>query len=256
MQYMQSMKVWVVAAVCCGALAARAAEIDQSTPKATALSFAKALEAGDADAAKKLSVGTDQDQQVLSAMLEFTRSIKQLRESAVKKYADKADEVTGGGMNMDSTKALEDSEIKETGDTATVIATKPQPSTMHLKKIDGKWMVNLTDTLKEATGPGQDVTQFQAMLKSWSSAITETAGEIDDGKYPRPRMQDGALQVKMMAALKALSPTTAPQPRLRGSEKCCVLGAEISILSTQDSALGTRHSALLLLLPRRRQAII
>ena len=143
MQYMQSMKVWVVAAVCCGALAARAAEIDQSTPKATALSFAKATEAGDADAAKKLSVGTDQDQQVLSAMLEFTRSIKQLRESAVKKYADKADEVTGGGMNMaQPQKRPEDSEIKETGDTATVIATKPQPSTMHLKKdrrqVDGE----------------------------------------------------------------------------------------------------------------------
>jgi hypothetical protein len=188
----------------------RAADIDQSTPKAAALAFAKAMEAGDANTANQIAVGTDQDKQVLAAMMDFTHSVKTLRESAVKKFGDKADEVTGGGMNVDSAKAMEDTETKEDGDTATVVATKPQPSTMHLKKIDGKWKVDLTETLKGAAGPGQDISQFQAMLKGWSAAITETASEIDDGKYPAPADASAALQVKMMAALKAMTPTTAP----------------------------------------------
>jgi hypothetical protein len=203
--------MWMVLALAnCVALAAPTTQIDESTPKGAALAFAKAMEAGDTQAAKQLSIGSDQDQQVLAAMLDFTRAVKTLRESAVKKFADKADEVTGGGMSMDPTKALEDTEIKEEGDTATVTATKPQPSTMHLKKVDGKWKVDLSETLKGAAGPGQDVTQFQAMLKGWTSAINETATEIDDGKYAAPADASQALQVKMMAALKALSPTTGP----------------------------------------------
>ena len=190
--------------------AIRAADVDQSTPKATAMSFAKALEAGDEAAAKQLSVGSEQDQQVLSAMLEFTRSVKTLRDAAVKKYGDKADEVTGGGMNVDTAKAMEDTQITEEGDTATVATTRPQPSSMRLKKVDGKWKVDLTETLKGAAGPDQNIGQFQGMLKGWSAALTETAGEITDGKYPAPADATQALQVKMMAALKSLSPTTAP----------------------------------------------
>ena len=37
-----------------------------------------------------------------------------------------------------------------------------------------------------------------------------TAGEIDEGKYPQPTDASQALQVKMMAAIKGLSSTTAP----------------------------------------------
>ena len=161
---------WILAlAICVGIGAARAADIDQSTPKATAMAFAKALQAGDDSVARQLAVGTDQDQQVLSSMLDFTRAMKTLRESAAKKYGDKAEEVTGGGLNVDSAKALEDADIKEQGDTAIVTSTKPQPSTMSLKKIDGKWKVDLTDTLKGAAGPSQNIGQFQTMLKSWSA---------------------------------------------------------------------------------------
>src|SRR5581483_2217840 len=118
---------------------ASGADVDQSTPKAAAMGFAKAMENGDAALAKELSVGSEQDQKVLSSMLEFTGSIKKLRDSASKKYGDKADEVTGGGMNVDSSKLLEDAQIQENGDTATVMSGKPQPSAMNLKKVDGKW---------------------------------------------------------------------------------------------------------------------
>jgi hypothetical protein len=191
--------------------AVRAADTDQSTPKATALTFAKALEAGDADAAKKIAIGTDQDQQVLASMCEFTKAVKTIHESAVKKYADKADEVIGG-LTLDSAKALEDAEIKEDGDSATVSYTKPQPSSMYLKKVDGKWMVNLTDTLKNAQGAGQDVVQFQSMLKDWAGAVNETASEIDEGKYAQPTDARDALSGKMLTlkAKSSTAPTTEP----------------------------------------------
>ena len=153
---MSRWKVCALALSCWMVAAALATDIDQSTPKAAALSFAKALEGGDDAAARKIVVGTEQEKQVVDAMIEFTGAVKKLRDAAVKKYADKADDVTGPGMTMGPSKALEDTDIKIDGDTAVVTSTKPQSgqSPTHLKNIDGKWMVDLSQTLKGAgAGP-------------------------------------------------------------------------------------------------------
>jgi hypothetical protein len=188
-----------------------AIEVDQSTPKATALSFAKALEAGDGAAAHQLVFGTEQEMGVIDATITFTNAVKKLHDAAVKKYADKADEATGTGLTVDSSKALEDTEIKEEADTATLTNTKAQGSQapMKMKKIDGKWKVNLSETFSGAAALGQDSAKMQSMLKDWTDAVTEVADEVEKGQYPLPADAKQALEARLMAKLKA-SPATGP----------------------------------------------
>ena len=188
-----------------------AIDIDQSTPKATALSFAKALEAGDGKAARQLVIGTDQELGVIDATIDFTAAVKKLREAAVKKYAEKADEATGSGLTVDSSKALEDTEIKEEADTATLTNTKAQASQapMRMKKIDGKWKVNLSETFSGAAALGQNSAQMQSMLKDWTEAVSEVADEVEKGQYILPADAKQALDARLMAKLKA-APATAP----------------------------------------------
>ena len=189
-----------------------AADVDQSSPKAAAVSFAKALDAGDAKTARQLATGSDADKQVIDAIISFNSAVKKLRESAIKKYTDKADEVVSPGAVIDSTKILDDTEVREEGDVATIVPTKPQqrPSATHLKKVDGKWKVNLNQTLQESAAPGQTIEQLHAMIQSWGDIFSETADEIDQGKYPTPADANQALSVKMMATLKTFVPSTAP----------------------------------------------
>src|SRR5262249_934428 len=159
--------------------------------------------AGDDQAARQMVVGTDAEKQVLDAWVGYTASIKKLREAAAKKFPDKADEVTGAGMNIDSTKALEDSDVKEEGETPRIVAKNPKPgqSDLFLKKVDGRWVINLSETFKGITG--QNVEQMAAMMKGWTDASNETAEEIEQGQYATPADANQALSVKMIAALKS-----------------------------------------------------
>jgi hypothetical protein len=194
-----------------------AADVDQSNPKAAALSFAKALESGDSETAKSLVVGTDQEKQIVDATADFVSAVKKLKDSATKKFGDKATEITGQSMSVDMSKQIEGTESKEEGDTATL--TNPQQAQgqqpMKLKKVDGKWKVDLSAITQGAAAGGQNVDQMQTTLKAWSGAFTEMANEIDQGKYETPEAARQAFTGKMMAALAAVkppstAPTTAP----------------------------------------------
>ena len=199
--------VWVSAALFF-VTTAWALDVDQSSPKQAAISFAKALEAGDSDAAKKLVIGSDQEKQIIDGYVEFTSATKKLREAVTKRFPDKADEVLGPGMSVDPSKALENAEVKEEGDTATIL--KPGDAPMALKRSDGKWVIDLTQTLKPSTQPAlsQNLDQTVQMLKSWAGVYRETAGEIDEGKYTAPAEASEALKVKLMAVIRGS--TTAP----------------------------------------------
>jgi hypothetical protein len=200
----------VISGVISLASVAWAVDVDQSNPKATALSFARVLEAGDGQAARQMVIGTEAEKQVLDAWVGYTAAIKKLRDAAAKKFPDKADEVTGAGMNIDSAKALEDSEVKEEADTARIVSNKPRPgqSDLCLRKVDGKWVINLSETFKGITG--QNAEQMAAMMKGWADASNETAEEIEQGQYTTPADANQALSVKMIAALKSATSTTEP----------------------------------------------
>jgi len=205
----------IVAAVFCVSFSTSRllADADLSTPKAAALAFAKALESGDAATAKSAAVGDAQTQDVVGALAEVAAQNVKLRDAATAKFGAEASTKIARKMSTeDMSKQLDASEIKENGDTAT-ITTKDSPSNpLTLKKVDGKWKV---DMLAGASGP--ELAQQLPMIKSFGGVMNELATEITDGKYKTVEEAQTALQTKMMAAMANMRrpPTTAPatQPK-------------------------------------------
>jgi hypothetical protein len=185
---------------------------DLSTPKAAAMTFAKALEAGDAATAKASAVGDAQTQDLVGALAEVAAQNAKLREAATAKFGAEASAKISRKMSSeDLSKQLDASEIKEDGDTATITSKETPGNPLTLKKVDGQWKV---DMLSGAAGP--QLAQQLPMIKSFGGVMSELATEITDGKYKNVDEAQTALQTKMMAAMAnmrrppASQPTTAP----------------------------------------------
>jgi hypothetical protein len=157
---------------------ARADEPDTSTPKKAAVSFAKALSAGDMDAAHKLATGTDAEFALCKAMGDTILASKRLNDAAVQKFG--ADGKLPKEMTMDMAADFESADEKIDGDKATLVMKgKPDdqfPPT--LKKDGDSWKMDLTNMDKDPSSAGMSQ-MFSVMTK----AMDTVTKNITDGKY-------------------------------------------------------------------------
>jgi ketosteroid isomerase-like protein len=183
---------------------------DESDIKATAKSFAEALSKGDADAAKQQMVRTDDTDSMIDAITPVIAGRLKLDKALVDKFGkDAVKGVSGGiGMNQAMTQYadhVEDADVKIDGDTATVSRKpdadkKPAPggqsrdSSLHMKKVDGNWKVDLT-SVQDIQKTKERIPMMQAMGK----VFTELADEVDGGKYKTVAEVNGAMRQKMVA---------------------------------------------------------
>ena len=182
------------------------AKADQSTPKGAALDFGNALLAGDSKGIKATAVGSDADFKVVDALGTMVSAMKKLSDAAAEKFG-KDNPISASAKDMDIAAELEKSEVKEEGDTATIInKTKDDKNPMKLVKKDGKWFVDLASLPKD--GMDQVVKMAPAMAK----AATEVTAEIKSGKYKDAMEAQQALGTKMIAAMMEAGPAPAPAP--------------------------------------------
>src|SRR5262245_45712792 len=187
----------VVVGVCAGRLTAAP---DLSTPKAAAMSFAKAMEAGDADGAKAATLSDAENQELVTILAGMISNVNKLREAAKAKFGEEASNQIAGNMKtMDMAKQLEDSEVKEEGETASINSTKSAGNPVKLKKVGGDWKVDMTGSIAGAPGGGQ-IAQQLPFLKAVGAAMGDLATEIKDGKYATIEDAKSAMQTKMMGA--------------------------------------------------------
>jgi hypothetical protein len=166
---------------------------DLSTPKAAAQSFAKAMESGDAEAAKAACTGADP--KIIEAMAGMSATRKKLHDAAVAKFGDDAKSIGSfDGNDADMKKMVDESEEKIDGDTATLKPKSGEP--LKLKKIDGSWKVDMSQHL----GMG-DTAEATKMMGTMSKAAGETADEINAGKYKTAKEAEQAMQQKMMSSM-------------------------------------------------------
>ncbi len=186
-----------VAVVLAGTLRAADApkKDDYSSPKAAANSFLNAIIDGDADAAKKATITTDDKQADLVATLaNMMRAVTKFEAALKDKFPDLA-ATMGAGMaegrkQMEkSRKDLEAAEVTTEGDVATIKTKEDKP--VKIKKIGGDWKVDISsmpDMPKEA-----DV----AVIKKIGKAMDTLADDIKAGKY-KTAEEVGAAMGKMM----------------------------------------------------------
>jgi hypothetical protein len=163
---------------------------DLSTPKGAAKTFATAMENGDVEAAKRATTGGDPA--IIESMVKLTGNMKKLRDAAISKFGDEGKTAFGAGHgeSMDLSKSVDDADVKEDGDTAT-LTPKGEARPLKMKKVSGDWKVDASELTGAMGNMGS------AMFDNMSKAAAETADDIKAGKYKTAQEAQQAFGSKM-----------------------------------------------------------
>jgi hypothetical protein len=196
-------------AICLGvgatmASVARAGEPDRSTPKKTAVSFGKALSAGDMETVHKVATGTAAEFALCKSMAEMIQASKRLNEAATGKFGD--DGKLPKELTMDIVADFEAADEKIDGNTAALVikgkADDQFPPTF--KKDGDNWTLDLTNMDKHPASAGM-AQMFSVMTK----AMDTVDKNINDGKYKAFPEVMADLAAQMSAAAGAGAPPAA-----------------------------------------------
>lgn len=154
---------------------ASVAQADFSTPKSAALTFAEAVSTGDSAKAQEYVHGSDDDKKVIGAMADMVKAISDLEKTAVEKLGEGARNVTQTGQMGEMVDKLKDAEATEEGETAT-IAMAGEAEPLHLLKVDGKWLVDMTK-MPDHAELTQSLPIFTAVAKVAAKLNTSVAND-------------------------------------------------------------------------------
>jgi hypothetical protein len=175
-------KLMVVLA--CGLLAMSGCgpgEKKAKTPKEAVEHLAAAMDEGDADAFAACFHAKPEDKPVVRAMGDFTISLMEFQKEVIDAYGEASQGSTRAGgpvqvpqpfMNMRS--QLEQLEIKNEGDTATAVAPDGKGDPLTLRKVGGRWLIDLGDKL----AGGKDREQMLKMMPKMTEAINSVREKI------------------------------------------------------------------------------
>ncbi len=164
-------------------------------PKAVALAFAASLEKGDAAVAKGLVPPTEAHGNWVDAAAALAAALKRLDAAALAKYGDPAGRAVSANQLhlLDNLKALEQTQEKIDGDTATLtLPGQPRPL-LHLKQVGARWLLQLPHD-PEAIAPQS------ALLARLAEAADRTAREVATGGHPTAAQATRAFATRALEA--------------------------------------------------------
>lgn len=157
-----------------------------------AKAWAVAMMAGDVEAVKSHSVGTEEEVARWQGVSKMIGAMKKLDEAARAKFGEEQGAMFGRfNRSPDFAQLSKDAKIEVNGDEATVTGKDGKP--LKMRKDGGEWKValsSLTDNMK------MDPKQIAAM----TAAVSSTADEIKEGKYGTAQEAAIAMGRKMQAA--------------------------------------------------------
>jgi hypothetical protein len=188
---------------------------DPSTPKGAASAFFKAMETGDAAAARDMATGSEKQLAILDILVPVVHGFKQLEIAAVKKWGDEGRKTLtqgqGGGGSFDFNEQIKTAKEEITGETAIITpaqAGEDKKDPMKLKKVDGKWKLDMASIPAEGI---EDPTTTK-MLKAMADIAKSTAAEIDEGKYESAAKAKEAMGQKILPLIMAAQGNANEQP--------------------------------------------
>ncbi|HLX61280.1 MAG TPA: hypothetical protein VKX17_08370 [Planctomycetota bacterium] len=165
-------------------------------PKDVAVAFAKAITEGDKKATHEVAAGTEEQLKTLDLMTDMLHGILKFKAACDAKFgAENVLSKSMAGGVPDLVDEVKKSEAKEEGDTVTFI-DKAKPDDKHplkLKKVDGKWKVDLSSMGDEA----------KDMPAGMGKMFGDFADEINAGKYKTAEEAAVAFQKKMQPPAEA-----------------------------------------------------
>jgi hypothetical protein len=170
-----------------GADRGRGQVFDLSDPKAAAVTFAKALEAGDLATARLASNASGFEGELLEAMAESSSGMSRLTTAASGKLGEEARRLAEQHAGIGIASLIANGNVDQQGDRATVRSKDGR--SVQLQRIDGKWRVDVG-----ALSKGQDVSQVVQFLRAAGLAARQVADDIEAGRVASlPEVQDAML---------------------------------------------------------------
>lgn len=184
------------------------AQADTSSPKKAAQSLARAFTAGDVQGAKAVTTGTDEQMKGLERMVPAVAEVKKMVDAATAKWGKDNPIAKQFGSMTSREKMIDEADIKENGDTATITYKEQGVTPDTLVKKDGQWKFDLS-SMKEM--PNEDMT------KKMADAARQTADDIAKGKYDSAEKAMAGFGAKMMGGAAPSLPTAPSTPTVPGA---------------------------------------
>ena len=190
----------------------RGAEPDLSSPKAALKSLCKAVDAQDGTAILKTFYAADDGEKDLArAFSDLIVAGKKLNEASRAEFGSAGDGLGSGMMNPAELARLDQAEIQETGDTATLVPAG-QSRTVRFHRTEGRWQV----VIRDFANAGQDLPHQVSLLKKVAGVFNGVADDVAASKFDSSEEAEAAIQTKLAnvmihAATRATSrPATKP----------------------------------------------
>jgi hypothetical protein len=182
-----------------------------NTPKAAAVSFAKAIMKGDLTGVKAVSIYEGDAVPIVEVIVGMMGTQNRLDAAAKAKFGAKGSTVAESMRMPDLAKLIEGAKFVEEGDTAKIVEeTKQEPLSTSstpaftLRKVSGQWKVELTSL---GGGEGkEEMEQKKPMMIQIQKLQDETTAAIKAGKYKTAKQAKAAYEDKMFRLVRAAAP--------------------------------------------------
>lgn len=189
---------------------------DLSAPKAAAITFYRAMMAGDADLAKSAAVGNEEQMRAIDATCALSQGLQRLSEAVKEKFGQAdpglANQAAGLSVKLQGIEKMDVRLDGPDGDAATL--TDPaSKQTMQARKVRGEWRVAM-DSM-----PGHErAGEVTALAAAVARAAEQLAAEIKQDKHRSAEEARQAFQSNLSAILSTRPTTTAPATRPTSEE--------------------------------------
>jgi hypothetical protein len=179
---------------------------DYSSPKNTAVTFARAMENGDVKVAQEASVAGGMEVDLVEAMTKATCALKQLGTASQAKFGDAGQGILRDAGKLDASESLARGEVVFDGDERATVTPPDGKSPVPVQKVDDDWKVDIGALIR-----GDDVIHSIPLLNAVASAANEIRPKVEAGKYAKADDVKADLQTRLAQAVNApLPPTTEP----------------------------------------------
>lgn len=191
---------------------AKRVDLDLSSPKAAVKSLGRAVDAQDGEVILKIFYTADDTERELArAFSELILSGKKLGDAAREQYGSGGDTLGSGLMTQAEFAKLDQAEVKENGDLATLTPVgQSRPIRFH--RTGTRWQL----VIRDFANADDSLPRQVALLKHVSGVFTDMTDDIKAGKYGSSQEAEAAIQTKLAnvmirAATQASSrPATSP----------------------------------------------
>lgn len=184
---------------------------DLSSPRKTAAAFAMALQRGDMATLQTVTVGGADDYKLMRSVTGMTAAADQLNKAAVARFgAEEGKKVArsmgGSPEQSDIPRQIAESDEKVEGDSAAItMKGAPPGNAINLKKVEGRWKVDLSQFPKR-----DEIARQTPILDAAAKVLVQGAADVRNGKYRTAEEAGQEIQRQVNAVSASVSRQQSP----------------------------------------------